>query len=40
MLELISGEFHSALGLVGATRVDEVTRAMVARNPDPTAGRD
>jgi 4-hydroxymandelate oxidase len=40
MLELISGEFHSALGLVGATRVDDVTRAMVARNPDPTAGRD
>ncbi|HVA88085.1 MAG TPA: alpha-hydroxy acid oxidase [Candidatus Saccharimonadales bacterium] len=39
MLELISGEFHSALGLVGATRVDEVTRAVVTRNPDPTAGR-
>jgi 4-hydroxymandelate oxidase len=39
MMELMSGEFRSALGLCGATRVTEVTRAMVTRNPDAAAGR-
>jgi 4-hydroxymandelate oxidase len=39
MMELMTGEFRSALGLCGATRVSEVTRAMVTRNPDPAAGR-
>jgi 4-hydroxymandelate oxidase len=39
MMELISGEFRSALGLCGAPRLGEVTRAMVTRNPDPAAGR-
>ena len=39
MMELIGGEFRSALGLCGATRVGDVTRAMVTRNPDPAAGR-
>ena len=39
MLELIAGEFQSAMGLCGARHVAEITRAMVARNPDPSAGR-
>jgi 4-hydroxymandelate oxidase len=39
MLELINGEFRSAMALCGATRPSEITRAMVTRNPDPTAGR-
>jgi len=38
MMELIGGEFRSALGLCGATRISDVTRAMVTRNPDPAAG--
>ena len=39
MLELILGEFRSAMALCGATRPSEITRAMVTRNPDPLAGR-
>jgi 4-hydroxymandelate oxidase len=39
MLELITGEFRSAMGLCGAPGVADITRAMVIRNPDPTAGR-
>lgn len=39
MMELIAGEFRSAMGLCGARNVGEITRTMVARNPDPTAGR-
>jgi 4-hydroxymandelate oxidase len=39
MLELIGGEFRSAMALCGATRPSEITRAMVTRNPDPLAGR-
>ncbi len=39
MLELIFGEFRSAMGLCGATRPSEITRAMVTRNPEPTAPR-
>jgi 4-hydroxymandelate oxidase len=35
MMELISGEFRSAMGLVGVRSVDEITRAVVAPNPDP-----
>ena len=39
MVELIRGEFVSAMGVCGAPTVREITRALVARNPDPTAGR-
>ena len=39
MLELVTGEFRSAMGLCGAARVLEIERAMVTRNPDPTAAR-
>jgi 4-hydroxymandelate oxidase len=39
MLELVTGEFRSAMGLCGAARVSEIERAMVTRNPDPTAAR-
>ena len=39
MLELISGEFRSAMALCGARNPAEITREMVTRNPDPTAGR-
>jgi 4-hydroxymandelate oxidase len=35
MMELISGEFRSAMGLVGVRSVHEITRAVVAPNPDP-----
>lgn len=38
MMELMTGEFRSALGLCGCRSVSEVTRAIVARNPDPRAG--
>lgn len=38
MVELIAGEFRSALALCGCRSVDEVTRAIVTRNPDPRAG--
>jgi 4-hydroxymandelate oxidase len=40
MVELMSGEFRSALALCGCRSVDEVSRAIVARNPDPSAGRE
>jgi 4-hydroxymandelate oxidase len=39
MLELIAGEFRSALALCGCRSVAEITRSIVARNPDPGAGR-
>jgi 4-hydroxymandelate oxidase len=39
MVELIGGEFASAMGLCGAPTVGDITRAMVTRNPDPMAGR-
>jgi len=39
MLELISGEFRSAMGLIGAPTVDHIVREMVTHNPDPRAGR-
>ncbi len=39
MMELISGEFRSALGLIGCRSAEDVSRALVMRNPDPTAGR-
>ena len=39
MLELIAGEFQSAMGLCGAATVGKIERAMITRNPDPAAGR-
>jgi 4-hydroxymandelate oxidase len=39
MLELVSGEFRSAMALCGARNPAEITRDMVTPNPDPTAGR-
>jgi 4-hydroxymandelate oxidase len=39
LLELIVGEFQSAMGLCGARHVGEISRSMVTRNPDRTAGR-
>ena len=39
MLELIAGEFASAMGLCGARNVGEISRSMVVRNRDPAAGR-
>jgi 4-hydroxymandelate oxidase len=39
MVELIAGEFESAMGLCGARHVAEISRSMLVRNPDPSAGR-
>jgi len=39
MLELVGGEFRSAMALCGARNPAEITRDMVTPNPDPTAGR-
>jgi isopentenyl diphosphate isomerase/L-lactate dehydrogenase-like FMN-dependent dehydrogenase len=39
MVELIAGEFQSAMGLCGARHVAEIRRSMLVRNPDPAAGR-
>lgn len=39
MIELIAGEFESAMGLCGARHVGEIRRSMLVRNLDPTAGR-
>ena len=40
MMELVIGEFASAMGLCGCRSVDEITPALVRRNPDPRAGLD
>jgi 4-hydroxymandelate oxidase len=39
MVELIARELHSAMALCGARSPAGVSRAMIASNPDPTAGR-